>query len=187
MVCSGASTAPFSKTMHHYKTALINEAATLALGKSLAHCLQPGLVIYLHGDLGAGKTALTRAILHAAGHQGNVKSPTYTLVEPYQILVQGRATKFMHFDLYRMISAEEFIEAGFRDEFNDDTICIVEWPEKADGILPKPDLDVFIDIEEIGRGVKLHALTAKGSACLELLAGLLDPSLDPLRDFTEEQ
>lgn len=155
--------------MQHYKTHLPDEAATQALGKDLAACLQAGLVIYLHGDLGAGKTALTRAILHSAGHQGKVKSPTYTLAEPYQIMLQGQMTKFMHFDLYRMISADEFIEAGFRDEFNDETICVIEWPEKADGILPLPDISITIDILAIGRTVTLQAMSARGDTSLSQL------------------
>ncbi|CAN5819030.1 bifunctional tRNA (adenosine(37)-N6)-threonylcarbamoyltransferase complex ATPase subunit type 1 TsaE/phosphotransferase [soil metagenome] len=153
----------------HITTTLADEAATQALGKSLAHCLVPGISIYLHGDLGAGKTALTRAILHAAGHQGHVKSPTYTLVEPYQISLQQQTVTLMHFDLYRMISAEEFLEAGFREEFNDSNICIVEWPEKADGILPAPDLRIFLSIAGSGRKVELQALSDKGNACLALL------------------
>ncbi len=155
--------------MSHYKTILPDEAATQALGKSLAHCLVPGLSVYLHGDLGAGKTALTRAILHAAGHQGHVKSPTYTLAEPYQISLQERPVTLMHFDLYRMISAEEFVEAGFREEFNDQNICIVEWPEKAEGILPAPDIHIFLSIAGNGRKVELQALSDKGNACLALL------------------
>ena len=155
--------------MSHYKTLLPDEAATQALGKCLAHCLVPGLSIYLHGDLGAGKTALTRAILHAAGHQGHVKSPTYTLVEPYQITLQKQVITLMHFDLYRMISAEEFLEAGFREEFNEKNICIVEWPEKGDGILPEPDIHIFLSIAGHGRKVELQALSAKGNECLALL------------------
>ncbi|MBC3831743.1 tRNA (adenosine(37)-N6)-threonylcarbamoyltransferase complex ATPase subunit type 1 TsaE [Undibacterium amnicola] len=155
--------------MQHYKTSLVDEAATQALGKSLAHCLQVGIVINLHGDLGAGKTALTRAILHAAGHQGTVKSPTYTLAEPYEILVQGQVTKLMHFDLYRMRSPDEFIEAGFRDEMNEQTICIIEWPEKADGILPLPDLEIHFAIIDVGREVELRALSEKGKVCLSQL------------------
>lgn len=155
--------------MQHYKTSLADEAATQALGKSLAHCLQVGIVINLHGDLGAGKTALTRAILHAAGHQGTVKSPTYTLAEPYEILVQGQVTKLMHFDLYRMRSPDEFIEAGFRDEMNEQTICIIEWPEKADGILPLPDLEIHFAIIDVGREVELRALSEKGKVCLSQL------------------
>lgn len=155
--------------MQHYKTSLADEAATFALGAALAKHLEPGLVIYLHGDLGAGKTALTRSILRAAGHQGLVKSPTYTLAEPYTISQQERCVKLMHFDLYRMISADEFIEAGFRDEFNGETICIVEWPEKADGILPAPDLEIWITILDQGRAVEMQALSDKGNACLSQL------------------
>lgn len=152
-----------------YKTILADEAATQALGKSLAPCLRPGLSIHLHGDLGAGKTALTRAILHAAGHQGHVKSPTYTLVEPYQITVKQQLLKFLHFDLYRMLSAEEFLEAGFREEFNDSNVCVVEWPEKAGDLLPPPDLHIFLSIAGNGRKVELQALSDKGNECLALL------------------
>jgi len=155
--------------MSHYKTTLHDEAATQALGKSLAHTLCPGLSIFLHGDLGAGKTALTRALIHAAGHQGNVKSPTYTLAEPYQVQIQGQTVTIMHFDLYRMISAEEFIDAGFREEFNAHNICIVEWPEKADGVLPEPDIHIFLRVAGDGREVELQALSAKGIACLASL------------------
>lgn len=155
--------------MQHYKTSLVDEAATFALGKALSRQLQAGLIIYLHGDLGAGKTALTRSILHAAGHQGLVKSPTYTLAEPYMISVRGQSLKLMHFDLYRMISADEFIEAGFRDEFNGETICIVEWPEKADGILPAPDMEIWITILDQGRAVEMQALSDIGNACISQL------------------
>ncbi len=152
--------------MQHYKTSLVDEAATFSLGVGLTNHLQPGLVMYLHGDLGAGKTALTRSILRAAGHQGLVKSPTYTLAEPYTISVHGQSLKLMHFDLYRMISADEFIEAGFRDELNGETICIVEWPEKADGILPTPDIEIWITILDQGRAVELQALSERGNRCL---------------------
>ncbi|MFZ6690908.1 tRNA (adenosine(37)-N6)-threonylcarbamoyltransferase complex ATPase subunit type 1 TsaE [Undibacterium sp. SXout20W] len=155
--------------MSHYKTTLHDEAATQALGKCLAHTLTPGMCIFLHGDLGAGKTSLTRAMIHAAGHAGTVKSPTYTLAEPYAVQIKGVATTIMHFDLYRMISAEEFLEAGFREEFNERTICIIEWPEKADGLLPEPDLHVFLRVSGEGREVELQALSAKGIACLASL------------------
>lgn len=155
--------------MQHLNMTLADEAATLALGKSLAHGLQAGLCVYLHGDLGAGKTALTRAVLHAAGHQGQVKSPTYTLAEPYQIMVNQQAIKFMHFDLYRMISPDEFIEAGFRDEFNQQTICFVEWPEKGEGVLPAPDLDIYLDIAAHGRRVQLRARSVLAERCLDHL------------------
>jgi tRNA threonylcarbamoyladenosine biosynthesis protein TsaE len=97
--------------MQHFKAYLKDEAGTAALGASLAHTLTPGLAIYLHGDLGSGKTALTRALLHAAGYAGHVKSPTYTLAEPYAIVLAGQPACVIHFDLYRMGSAEEFLEA----------------------------------------------------------------------------
>ena len=155
--------------MSHYKTTLHDEEATQALGKCLAHALSPGMTLYLHGDLGAGKTSLTRALIHAAGHVGTVKSPTYTLAEPYAVQIQGQPTTIMHFDLYRMVSAEEFLEAGFREEFNDHTVCIIEWPEKAEGLIPEPDLHVFLRVKGDGREVELQALSAKGIACLASL------------------
>ena len=153
----------------HFKAHLAEEAATLALGASLARALAPGLTIYLHGDLGAGKTALTRALLHAAGHVGTVKSPTYTLSEPYQVQLDGRTVAVIHFDLYRMGSAEEFLDAGFREDFNGDNICIVEWPEKADGVLPPADIDLYLTVAGVGRDVELQASTALGTSCLQRL------------------
>lgn len=146
-----------------------------ALGAALARVLAPGLAIHLHGDLGAGKTFLTRAMLHAAGYQGRVKSPTYTLVEPYVVTLDGRPVEFMHFDLYRMGSADEFIEAGFRDHFGAGKVCVVEWPEQAAGLIPPADIDVFLTAERQGRGVELRASTALGVSCLEKLH--LSPNL----------
>jgi tRNA threonylcarbamoyladenosine biosynthesis protein TsaE len=156
-------------SMQDFTTYLNDEAATAALGAALARALAPGLAIHLHGDLGAGKTALTRALLHAAGHQGHVKSPTYTLVEPYRITLQGEAIEVFHFDLYRLACAEEFLEAGFREHFGNRAVCIVEWPEKAEGVLPSPDIIVKLDIFREGREVELRALSDEGSQCLERL------------------
>lgn len=155
--------------MQHFKTHLHDEAGTAALGHALARALLPGLAIYLHGDLGAGKTALTRFLLHAAGYVGHVKSPTYTLAEPYRIVLDGRDVSVIHFDLYRMSSAEEFLDAGFREDFNGDNICIVEWPEKAEPVLPPPDLNVFLSVAGQGRDVELIALSDKGFLCLKRL------------------
>lgn len=155
--------------MPHLKTHLHDESATAALGAALARALQPGLVIHLHGDLGAGKTALTRALLHAAGHVGAVKSPTYTLSEPYRIALGERSVNVIHFDLYRMASAEEFLDAGFREDFDGDNICIVEWPEKGHPVLPPPDLDVRLDVAGTGRDVELQALSDLGLLCLDRL------------------
>jgi tRNA threonylcarbamoyladenosine biosynthesis protein TsaE len=155
--------------MQQFKAYLPDETATLALGAALARSLAPGLAIYLHGDLGAGKTALTRALLHAAGHVGPVKSPTYTLAEPYRIAIAGRPANVIHFDLYRMASPEEFFDAGFREYFNSDNVCIVEWPEKGEGVLPSPDIHVYLNVSGQGRDVECHALSDQGSQCLDRL------------------
>jgi tRNA threonylcarbamoyladenosine biosynthesis protein TsaE len=155
--------------MQHFEAELKDEAGTLALGAALSRALAPGLTIYLHGDLGAGKTALTRALLHAAGHPGHVKSPTYTLAEPYTVELAGQPVDVVHFDLYRMAGPDEFLDAGFRDYFNHRTVCIIEWPEKAEGVLPAPDINVFLTMHGTGRKVELQALSPHGSQCLERL------------------
>jgi tRNA threonylcarbamoyladenosine biosynthesis protein TsaE len=155
--------------MQHFTAHLHDEAGTAALGAALARALAPGLAIYLHGDLGAGKTALTRALLHAAGHVGTVKSPTYTLSEPYRVSINGALVDVIHFDLYRMASPEEFLDAGFREEFNDHTICIVEWPEKGEPVLPPPDINITLRVAGAGREVELQALSPLGSLCLDRL------------------
>ena len=155
--------------MQHFKDHLNDEAGTLALGAALARTLAPGLTIYLHGNLGAGKTTLTRALLHAAGYTGHVKSPTYTLAEPYVVTVTGRRLDIMHFDLYRMSSPEEFLDAGFREHFNAENVCIVEWPENAEPVLPPPDIAVFLTVSGHGRKVELQALSDKGVQCLDRL------------------
>ena len=134
---------------------LPDESATQALGAALARALGPGLVIYLLGDLGAGKTALTRALLHAAGHKGAVKSPTYTLSEPYRIDLDGRPVNVIHYDLYRMSSPEEFLDAGVREDFDGSNICIVEWPGKGEPVLPPPDVKVLLKVSGRGREVEL--------------------------------
>lgn len=155
--------------MQHFKAHLHDESGTAALGAALSRALLPGLAIHLHGDLGAGKTALTRALLHAAGHVGHVKSPTYTLSEPYRIELDGQTVNVIHFDLYRMSSPEEFLDAGFREDFNANNICIVEWPEKAEPVLPPPDLNVWLHVAGHGRDVELQALSDLGLLCLDRL------------------
>jgi tRNA threonylcarbamoyladenosine biosynthesis protein TsaE len=121
---------------------LPDEAATLALGASLAANIAAGDVIYLSGDLGAGKTTLTRGLLRALGWAGRVKSPTYALVELYVI----STLNLYHFDFYRFRDPEEWHEAGFRDLFNAANICLVEWPEKARGLLPLADLELTLTV-----------------------------------------
>lgn len=155
--------------MQRWTTQLPDETSTHALGAALARILTPGLKIYLHGELGAGKTSLTRALLQAAGHSGRVKSPTYTLVEPYAISVAGKTLSLMHFDLYRMGSPEEFIDAGFREYFDSDHLCVVEWPEQAQDLLPPADLDVFLSVAGEGRAVELRANSEQGTTCLNHL------------------
>jgi tRNA threonylcarbamoyladenosine biosynthesis protein TsaE len=155
--------------MSHPRFHLHDEAGTGALGMALSRAIMPGLTLYLHGDLGAGKTTLTRALLHAAGYEGHVKSPTYTLAEPYTISIAGRPVELIHFDLYRMGSPEEFLDAGFREHFNESSICIIEWPEKADPVLPSPDIAIWLNVEGDGRDVELQALSDKGKQCLARL------------------
>ena len=161
--------------MQHFTAYLPDEAATAALGAALARAVVPGLVIYLHGDLGAGKTALTRSLIQAAGHKGTVKSPTYTLSEPYRVQLDGQPVNVIHYDLYRMSSPEEFLDAGFRDDFDGKNICIVEWPEKGEPVLPLPDVKVLLNVSGLGRTVELQALSELGLLCLDRLAPLLPP------------
>lgn len=119
-----------------------DEQAMLAAGNKLAALLKPGMVVFLVGNLGAGKTTLVRGILRGLGHLGAVKSPTYNIVEPYSINEQ---TVF-HFDLYRLMDVEELEYMGIRDYLTDDSICFIEWPDKGDGLLPKPDIQIEIKI-----------------------------------------
>ena len=156
--------------MQHFTAYLPDESATADFGAALARAVVPGLVIYLHGDLGAGKTALTRALLRAAGYQGTVKSPTYTLSEPYRVQLGGETVDVIHYDLYRMSSPEEFLDAGFREDFDGKNICIVEWPEKGEPVLPPPDVRVLLNVSGVGRTVELQALSQQGLLCLDRLS-----------------
>ncbi len=144
---------------------LADENATIALALRLAARLQPGMVIYLNGDLGAGKTTLVRGMLNALGYAGRVKSPTYTLVEPYQIA----ALELRHFDLYRLRDAQEWETAGFRDEFDGHKIFFIEWPEKAQPLIPQADVEIDFEILAQGRKVEIHANTEMGRLCLTRL------------------
>ena len=145
---------------------LPDESATLAFGAALAHALTPGLTIYLVGDLGAGKTTLVRGVLRGLGYMGKVKSPTYTLVELYTV----SSLYLYHFDFYRFADPREWVDAGFREHFNPDTVCLVEWPEKAGEFLPVPDVRIVLLVAENGRSLQAIAETEAGKKCLARVA-----------------
>lgn len=144
---------------------LDSAAATERFGVRLAGVLEPGGVIYLHGDLGAGKTTLARGLLQGLGHRGTVKSPTYTLVEPYQI----GEWRLFHWDLYRLADPGELEFLGLRDQLDGEAVLLIEWPERGQGELPAADLAVALDYAGDGRSCRLEARSPAGRA---LLAGL---------------
>ncbi|PKO50877.1 MAG: tRNA (adenosine(37)-N6)-threonylcarbamoyltransferase complex ATPase subunit type 1 TsaE [Betaproteobacteria bacterium HGW-Betaproteobacteria-20] len=161
---------------------LADEAATLHFSAVLASVIQPNLTIYLHGDLGVGKTTLVRGLLRALGYLGKVKSPTYTLVESYEVKSNGFSKSnassliLYHFDLYRFNDEEEWEAAGFRDYFNENSVCLIEWPEKAQSVLPTPDLNVTFTIKDLGltnglsRSINISAHSILGQQCLEAIS-----------------
>lgn len=150
---------------------LSDEDATMDLGRQLAQVLKPGMVVFLEGDLGAGKTTLTRGILRGFDFSGRVKSPTYTLVEPYSLLGLKPDSNlyFYHFDLYRFNDPSEWEDAGFRDYFNAESICLIEWADKASGQLPTPDWIIQLQPESIGRRILLSATSELGQTCQNAL------------------
>ncbi len=138
------------------KLFLADESDTLKLGAKIANQFPQGGIVLLYGDLGSGKTTFVRGLLAACGHQGAVKSPTYTLVEPYEL--QGRT--IYHFDLYRLGDPEELEYVGGRDYFDENALCLIEWPEKAAGFLPKADISIHLRYQGEGREVKIETITS---------------------------
>ena len=139
---------------------LADEEAMVAFGGHLANITQGHGLIFLEGDLGAGKTTLSRGIIRGLGHTGAVKSPTFTLVEPYEI---GDIRAY-HFDLYRLVDPEELEFMGIRDYFDEDALCLIEWPQKGAGFLPKADLTITIRPHNTGRALTLSPQGSRGEA-----------------------
>lgn len=136
-----------------------------AFAAKLAAAVKPPCIIYLKGELGAGKTTLTRGFLRALGHEGPVRSPTFTLIEPYEINGQ----KIFHVDLYRLNDPEEIEFMGLRDYFTNDVIGLIEWPERANALLPSPDLVCEIAIHDTARIIRM---IKSGESCNSLETGL---------------
>ena len=148
-----------------FESHLSDEVATVAMGNQIAAIIEQGAVIYLHGDLGAGKTTFTRGVVQGFGHTGKVKSPTYTLVEPYEL----EKANVYHFDLYRLGDPEELEYMGIRDYFSADAICVVEWPEKGGEIIPVPDLDITLSYVDDERKIVIKSASERGVAIVEKL------------------
>lgn len=150
---------------------LADEVATLAYGDCLAKSMvQDAMVIYLQGDLGVGKTTLSRGFIQGLGHTGSVKSPTFTLVEPYSL--NDRCV--YHFDLYRLCDAEELDYMGIRDYFQGNAICLIEWPQKGDGILPMADMLIQMTPNSQGRKVECTVNSQKALLVLEKMQKMLN-------------
>jgi len=153
------------------------EADTTALAQKLAHSLShffqidssAHLNISLKGDLGAGKTTLARHLIQGLGYEARVKSPTYTLCEPYPLIIHGKTLAMNHFDLYRMRDPLEWQEAGFEEHFDEPGFCLVEWPEKAEGTLPAFDIEINLiaGTDENQRNIIFQANSSQGMAILE--------------------
>jgi tRNA threonylcarbamoyladenosine biosynthesis protein TsaE len=144
---------------------LPDAAATERLGEMLAAGIGPGRVLHLKGELGTGKTTLVRGLLRALGHPGRVKSPSYTLLEPYNL----SSLHLYHFDFYRFKDRSEWLSSGFREYFNPASACIVEWPERAAPHLAAPDVELTLDFAGEGRRARLAPRTPAGESWLSSL------------------
>ena len=149
-------------TMASVNVYLDNELDTVELGRRLAAIITPPLILNLSGELGAGKTTLSRGLIQAFGHEGAVKSPTYALVEPYELA----GVDLFHFDLYRLSDPEELEYMGIRDYFTENSICIVEWPDRGHGAIPDADISCHIKYVGEGREVEIVSGSEKGQLLL---------------------
>ena len=152
--------------MKELKILLSNEKNTLELGENISTHLVAGLLIFLRGDLGAGKTTLARGLIMGLGHNGSVKSPTYCLIEQYEF----DAFTVNHFDLYRFMNPNEWLASGFEEYINSYDVTLIEWPEKSAEFLPKPDLEIELLYENESRIVLIKGFTKKGNKCLANLS-----------------
>ncbi|GGC58085.1 tRNA (adenosine(37)-N6)-threonylcarbamoyltransferase complex ATPase subunit type 1 TsaE [Marinobacter halophilus] len=154
---------------------LESESETEQLGGELASLVKAsgrGVTVFLDGELGMGKTTLSRGVMRGLGHEGAVKSPTYTLVEPYEEL----EPPVYHFDLYRLGDPEELEYMGIRDYFSERSFCLIEWPERGQGVLPDPDLEIHLERQDDGRSVVLRARSEFGASLLNNIE-LIGPDL----------
>lgn len=142
------------------------EEAMEQFGADMASAFANGGVVFLDGNLGMGKTTLVRGLLRGMGYVGPVKSPTYTIVEPYEM----NGVEAFHFDLYRIAEPEELEYMGIRDYFREGALCLVEWAEMGKGVLPEADLVIHLDFVRQGRKVSIAATSAKGETILQRFA-----------------
>ena len=154
--------------MHDFEQIIVDDAAMRAFGARLmSHCQQGGIVS-LNGNLGTGKTTLVRGALESIGVTSGVRSPTYTLIEFYPFA----SLSIAHFDLYRLAEPEELEYLGFRDYLNEETLCFIEWPEKAGGFLGDVDLKIYLDYDAAGRSLKVTGCSNWGRAVVNALNGV---------------
>jgi len=146
-----------------------DETSLMKFAGELAKVTPMGTVIFLYGPLGAGKTTFSRGFLQGMGYAGKVKSPTYTLVEPYEVK-QGYV---FHFDFYRIKAPSELIDIGFQDYLTKEAICLIEWPELAKELMPISDLSCYIDMVSSGREIKLIADSPRGKDILRKLTDII--------------
>ncbi|OMH31872.1 tRNA (adenosine(37)-N6)-threonylcarbamoyltransferase complex ATPase subunit type 1 TsaE [Motiliproteus sp. MSK22-1] len=150
-----------------YQIELNSESEMVSFGQRLGVACEGDATLFLRGNLGMGKTTLCRGVLQAHGHSGAVKSPTYTLVEPYEL----PTTLIYHFDLYRLADPEELEYLGIRDYFSEPAIRLIEWPDQGAGELPEPDLALQIERNDEGRIVVCEAKSLTGRQILNRLRG----------------